>query len=236
MLASGMPIATMRAPTADAMAKQLFMEEDWPAELAVAAARAVKGDWHQLRARKQLCPDQVAPRECSGKDASIANAAPCIVANRLLNGTAPESCPLDQSVVALTERNLGVHCETIEEMAMRQEAMAASTGAHAGDAIGEELFRQAAGMSAKRVQYLPGLYTNPYQKDESSASTIKESFERHRATHVRLLAKRVPEDASRDEQEEATKPKAKARRAAKSRAAPKRATRVAPPRAASGPC
>ena len=169
MRASGMPIATMRAPTADAMAKQLFMEEDWPAELAVAAARAAKGDWHQLRARKQLCPDQVAPRECSGKDASIANAAPCIVANRLLNGTAPESCPLDQSVVAWTERNLGMHCEAIEEMAMRQEAMAASTGPHAGDAVGEELFRQAAGLSAKRAQYLPGLYTNPYQKDESSA-------------------------------------------------------------------
>ena len=53
MRASGMPVATMRAPTADAMAKQLFMEEDWPAELAVAAARAAKGDWHQLRARKQ---------------------------------------------------------------------------------------------------------------------------------------------------------------------------------------
>ena len=121
------------------------------------------------------------------------------MANRLLNGTAPESCPLDQSVVAWTERNLGVHCETIEEMAMRQEAMAASTGPQAGDAIGEELFRQAAGLSAKRVQYLPGLYTNPYQKDESSASAIKESFERHRATHVRLLKKRVPEDASRDE-------------------------------------
>ena len=42
MRASGMPIATMRAPTAVAMAKQLFMEEDWPAELAVAAARAAK--------------------------------------------------------------------------------------------------------------------------------------------------------------------------------------------------
>ena len=114
---------------------------------------------------------------------------------------------------------------------------AASTCLHAGEEAGEELLRLAARLNTKRVQYQPGgLYTNPYQKDESSASAIKESFERHRATHVRLLAKRVPEDASRDEQEEATKPKAKARRAAKSRAAPKRATRVAPPRTASGPC
>ena len=68
------------------------------------------------------------------------------------------------------------------------------------------------------MQYQPGLYANPYQKDESTVSAIKQSFERHRATHVRLLKKRVPEDASRDEQEEATKPKAKALRAAKSHA------------------
>ncbi len=87
------------------------------------------------------------------------------------------------------------------------------------------------------MQYQPGgLYTNPYQKDESSVSAIKESFSGSRDTHVRLLKKRHLEDASRDEQEEATEPKAKARRAAKSRAAPKRATRVAPPSMASVPC
>ena len=70
-------------------------------------------------------------------------------------------------------------------------------------------------MNTKRVQYQPGgLYTNPHQKDESSVSAIKESFSGSRDTHVRLLKKRHLEDASRDEQsqEEATKPKAKARR------------------------
>ena len=87
------------------------------------------------------------------------------------------------------------------------------------------------------MQYQPGgPYTNPYQKDESSVSAIKESFSGSRDTHARLLKKRHLEDASRDEQEEATKPKAKARRAAKSRATPKRATRVAPPSMASVPC
>ena len=115
---------------------------------------------------------------------------------------------------------------------------AASTCLHAGEAAGKELFRLAARLNTKRVQYQPGgLYTNPYQKDESSVSAIKESFSGSRDTHARLLKKRHLEDASRDEQsqEEAPKPKAKARRAPKSRAAPKRATRVAPPRTASVP-
>ena len=77
-----------------------------------------------------------------------------------------------------------------------------------------------------------------YGEAEGSVSAIKESFFSSRDTHVRLLKKRYLEDASRDEQsqEEATKPKARARRAPKSRAAPKRATRVAPPRTASVPC
>lgn len=152
---------------------------------------------------------------------------------RRLGGGAPAHCEwacalrprLDHSVVAWTERNLGLHCESIEDMAAAQETMAAaSTYLYAGDTpIGEELFRQAARLNTRRAQYQPSLYTNPYQKDESTV--------RHRATHVRLLKKkRVLEDASRDEQsqEEATKPKAKARRAAKSRAVPKRATRVSP--------
>ena len=87
-------------------------------------------------------------------------------------------------------------------MAAAQETMAAaSTCLHAGEAAGEELFRLAARLNAKRVQYQPGgFYTNPYQKEESSVSAIKESFSRRRETHVRLLKKRHLEDASRDEQ------------------------------------
>ncbi len=240
MRASGVPIVRMQAMSSDAMAKKLFQDLDWPAEEAVAAARAAKGDWHQLHARTQLCPHHAdGPQECSGKDASLADAPPCFATNQLLNGAAPESCPLDHSVVAWTERNLGLHRESIEDMAAAQETMsAASTCLHAGEAAGEELFRLAPRLNTKRVQYQPGLYANPYQKDESTVSAIKQSFSGSRDTHVRLLKKRHLEDASRDEQsqEEATKPKAKARRAAKSRATPKRATRVAPPSMASVPC
>ena len=123
-------------------------------------------------------------------------------------------------------------------MAAAQESMAAaSTCFHASEAVDEELFRLAARLNTKRVQYQSGgLYTNPYQKEESSVSAIKESFSRSRDTHVRLLKKRhLLEERDEQSQEEVPKPKAKARPAAKSRAAPKRASRVAPHSKASVP-
>ena len=50
MRASGVPIVRLQAMSSDAMAKKLFKDLDRPAEEAVAAARAAKGDWHQLHA------------------------------------------------------------------------------------------------------------------------------------------------------------------------------------------
>ena len=81
---------------------------------------------------------------------------------------------------AWTERNLGLHSENIEDIAAAQDTMAAaSTYLYAGDTpIGEELSRQAARLNTRRAQYQPGLYTDPYLKDEGSVSAIKGSFER----------------------------------------------------------
>eukprot|EP00959_Pyramimonas_sp_CCMP1952_P294142 6152367-Pyramimonas_sp.AAC.1 len=76
-------------------------------------------------------------------------------------------------------------------MAAAQGAMAAaSTCLHAGEGAGEDLFRLAARLNAKRVQYQPGLYANPHQKDESTVGAIKESSSGSRDTHARLLKKR----------------------------------------------
>jgi len=44
MRASGVPVVRMQAMSSDAMAKKLFLDLDWPAEEAVATARAAKGD------------------------------------------------------------------------------------------------------------------------------------------------------------------------------------------------
>ena len=89
-------------------------------------------------------------------------------------------CPLDHSVAAWTERNLGLHCESIGDMAAAQETMAAAlTYPYAGNIpIGEELFRQAARLNTRRAQYQLDIYTNPYQKDEGTVSAIKGNFER----------------------------------------------------------
>ena len=193
--ASGVPVVRMQAMSSDAMAKKLFLDLDWPAQEAVAAARHAKGDWHQLQACNRLCPDQIVGSQvCSEKDATIADAPPCFVANQLLNGTAPDGCPLDPSVVAWTESNLAVHCDSIENMAERLEAMAASTCVQAGDAIGEEIFRQAARLKTKRVHCQPGLYMNPNQKDERAVREIKESFERLRAKPASMIKKRALEE------------------------------------------
>ena len=236
MRASGIPVVRMNYMSCDAMAKKLFLDMEWPAEEALAAAEQAKGDWHQLRARKQLCPDHnEVPHECSGKDASVADAPPSIVANHLLNDTAPDNCPLDPAIVAWTETNLGVHCDSIENMADRLEAMAAANCLHAGGSeIGDELFRKAAQLNTKRVHYQPGLYAAPYTKAEGNTlrEDIKESFQRHRATTASLLKKRALEDETT-----ALRPEAQGRKQAKARA-----TRAKPkPRAKastkpSGPC
>ena len=56
MRTSGIPVVRMQAVSCDTMGKTLFLDLDRPAEEALAAARHAKGDWHQLQARKQLCP------------------------------------------------------------------------------------------------------------------------------------------------------------------------------------
>ena len=97
----------------------------------------------------------------------------------------------------MDETNLGVHCDSIENMADRLEAMAAANCLHAGgNAIGDELFRKAAQLNTKRVHYQPGLYAAPYTKAEGNTlrEDIKESFQRHRATTASLLKKRALED------------------------------------------
>ena len=171
--ASKAPLVRMQAMSGDAMAKKLFLELE-----AVAAARAAKGDWHQLHARTQLCPDQgEVPQECSGKGASIADAPPCFVTNQLLNGTEPESCPLDHSVVAWTERNLGLHCKSIEDMAAAQETMAsASTCLYAGDfPSARKLFRQAARLNTRRAQYQPSATRTHTRKTKAPFAQSKKA-------------------------------------------------------------
>ena len=117
---------------------------------------------------------------------------PGFIANRLLNGTAPESCPLDATTISWVERNLPVHCEDLEEMARRQEMLAISAeGLLAGSPTAEELFTRAAGFRSKRVHYQHGLYTSPWEKDDAAVQEIAESFKRRRTTFTDGLKERA---------------------------------------------
>ena len=197
MRASGVPVVRMQAPSRDAMAKRLFHEEGWPADVAMRASKVARGDWHQLHA--QLCsgPAGDALPECSGKGTTLANAPPCFVANQLLNGTVdPESCPLDAGVIAWTERNMGVHCADIDAMAQKQEALAAATeGFLESNPVGDALFVGAARYQSQHLQYRPGLYATPWKKDETAVQSIRESYQKQCARHSTWLK----EEASQQE-------------------------------------
>ena len=184
---ASVPVVRMQALSAEAMAKRLYLEEDWPAEEAVQAAKAARGDWHQLHAHKHFCSGlgdaqhSAALAECSQKDELLASETPCFITNRLLNGTIPETCPLDTTVMAWAERNMGAHCNDLEAMAPKHEAMAASTAGLEGNPAGEQLFMCAVMYQSQPMQYKPGLYASPWQKDEAVVREIAESFKKRRS-------------------------------------------------------
>ena len=130
---------------------------------------------------------------CSGKDDTLANEPTCLIANRLLNGTAPEVCPLDASTMAWVERNLPVHCDgDLEALAQKQELLAAATvGWLAGSPTGEELLKRGARFRSKRVHYRQGLYGNPCEKDDAAVREIAASFKRQRTTYSDGLKERA---------------------------------------------
>ena len=230
------PVVRMQPLSIDAMAKKLFLELGWPAEEAVRVARLAKGDWHQVHAQKQFACNAAADVEqssavdaCSSKDETLANEPPCMIANRLLNGTTPEDCPLDSSTMAWVERNLPVHCEDLEEMARRQDMLATSAdGLFMGCPASEELFKRAAGFRSKRVHYQHGLYASPWEKDDAAVRDISTSFKKQRTTfsdglkeRARLEEAAIASECCAEVKVSAGKSRAKPKGKSKSRAKPK---------------
>ena len=232
-LRASVPVVRMQPLSSDAMAKKLFLDMEWPAEEALRAARAACGNWHQLRAQQQFEttaggePEQSNPRDvCSTKDERLANEPPCFIANRLLNGTAPESCPLDATTISWVEANMPMHCDgDLEVLAQKQELLATSaTGLLAGSPTAEELFTRAAGFRSKRMHYQHGLCKNPCEKNDAAVQEIAESFKRRRTTFIDGLKERARREesgsGSRDTvttKSGATKPKPRVKAKAKAR-------------------
>ena len=238
MRAGGVPVVRMQAMSSDAMAKKLFLELDWPAEEAVQAAKAAGGDWHQLRAQQQFGGAAAREEEqsnardvCSTKDESLANEPPCLIANRLLNGTAPETCPLDATTMAWVERNLPTHSEDdLEVLAQKQELLAVSAdGFVVGCPASEELFKCVAGFRSKRVHYRSGLYRSPWEKDDAAVRDISSSFKKQRTSFSDGLKERARLEEAANASEccgvarggSAAKSRAKPKRKSNSKSAPK---------------
>ena len=140
MRTSGVPVVKMQALSSDAMSKKLYHEEGWSADAALHASRAAQGNWHQLRAQEHFAAGALSA--CGMMDATLANDPPYTVASRLLNGTAPEALSLDPRSVAWAERNQAVHCDDIEMVAQREEAMAVATMPFLeANPVGEDLFK-----------------------------------------------------------------------------------------------
>ncbi len=98
-------------------------------------------------------------------------------------------------------------------MAAAQETMAAaSAGLLVGDATSEEVFRRAARLNTRRVQYQPGLYVAPYLKDDKAVRDIAESYQLHRSTFAGQLKKRHLEEEAREEPDGRGKAMAAAKR------------------------
>jgi len=214
MRASGVPVVKMQALSSDAMSKKLYHEEGWSADAALHASRAAQGNWHQLRAQEHFAADALSA--CGMMDATLANDPPYTVASRLLNGTAPEACSLDPLSMAWAERNQAVHCDDIELVAQRQEAMTVATMPFLeSNPVGEDLFKAAARYRSKHVYDTFGRYANPWQNDKKAVLAIGESFKRERTT----MSSRLKDAALRPECSAApAKAKATGRAKAKAKA------------------
>ena len=234
---ANVPVVRMQPLSTDAMTKKLFLELDWPAEDAVRVARLAKGDWHQLHARRQLAclaaggvGQSSALDACSSKDENLANEPPCLIANRLLNGTAPQNCPLDSTTMAWVERNHAAHCEDLETLAQRQEMIAmAAEGFFVGCPASEELFKCGVGFRSKRVHYRSGLYKSPWEKDDAAVREIATSFKKQRTSFSYGIKERARQEGAANASEccgvarggSAAKSRAKPKRKSNSKSAPK---------------
>ena len=129
---------------------------------------------------------------CSSKDENLANEPPCLIANRLLNGTSPQNCPLDSTTMAWVERNHALHGEDLEALAQKQEMLAvAAEGSVAGCPASEALFKRAAGFRSKRVHYQPDLYSSPWEKDDAAVCDISTSFKKQCTSFNDVLKQRA---------------------------------------------
>ena len=156
------------------MEKILCLEQGWSALAARRISRLAHGDWRQVHTLKRLFDDAgidiggaseeefARTQEQMTRDRKT-DAHPTLRAHQMFNGsTQPED--IDAAVLAWSERNLGITCGTLEDMAAMQEAAVACDvlGAAGEYDLGMEHFaRTAASLHQTGLRYDYAKWSNP---------------------------------------------------------------------------
>ena len=207
--------------TAEEMAKLLFLEKGWEAAAAQRLARLAQGDWRQLKTLARLFND--AGINVSTQDEEeFAEACermardrkhdchPSLRAHSVFSGNAPPEDYEDPEILARGERNLGVTCDTLESMALMQEAASTTDVLCTSGAwsLGLDHFARSAtclGQKGRRCEY--AAFVNPWSTPaEAKTKSVRESFTKlvpwSRSLKRKLAEEQYPTDAT-------PKPKAK---------------------------
>ncbi len=247
------PIAKLPSPTYTEMARIAWEELGWPIGKATRLAMLAEGDWRKLRALEQLFQnvDVAGMSEDdfqqavlnSAKDA-VLEAHPSAVVFDLFSGTAKGRFELyaTPATLAWGERNLGIMCESLGQMATMQEAavsadlLLSSTGQesdeHESDLarnLGLDHFvRSASNASRAGLRYDHLAFANPWAQESSTVEEIRSSFDRQRSSHYWVKRRRVEGEAQDDELIKLPRlPRATAKAKSKAKAAKGTTTKVA---------
>ena len=210
-----LPIVRVQALTSGAMEKILFQEQGWGALAARRLSCLAQGDWRQLKTLERLFDDAGIDVSTQGEE-EFAEACermardrkhdchPSLRAHSVFSGNAHPEDYEDPEILAWGERNLGVTCDTLESMALMQEAASTSDVLCTSGAwsLGLDHFARSAtclGQKGRRYEY--AAFVNPWSTPaEAKTKSVRESFTKlvpwSRSLKRKLAEEQYPTDAT----------------------------------------
>ena len=242
MRAAKFPVERVSAPTAEAMTKELFLNQDWDVTRSQRLSRLAQGDWRRLQTLDLLFQDVDV--------ASMSDEAFGKTLERMAKDAHQDL--VDARVMAWGEANHGLVCATVEEMAAMQEAAGhCDIMTNAGQPqLGLEYWARSASVhGAPGLRYDYASFVNPWAtaadgEDTPATAAARARFAKSEelhcaATHLRPWLQRTRQrlalaQAQTSDEKATLAPK---RKAAAKRTTTKRAARgKAAPAARPGVC
>ena len=190
-------VEQVRRPTVAEMTRTLFCDHGMEVTQAQRLAQLADGDWRALRTLETYFAQAAVASmdagdfelavESTAKDKPRAEAMhPSFAAHILFSGQAEKHCGgleglADYGVLAWGERNLGVACETIEDMARMQEAACLADTMVVGGAaeLGLDHFARSAALKPRTaLRYDYRAYSAPDRNGKEADESIRKSWER----------------------------------------------------------